>query len=135
MAIKAQGTTLQIQSTSPWSLIGGIKSYSGFDGEASEIDTTDLDSTAKEFILGLVDNGNLGLEIFPDYSDTGQDALRVLAISGNSTVFVLTLVDSPQTTATFTAFVKNAHSISGGVDAAIEGSVALKISGAVTWSS
>ena len=133
MAIKAQGTTLKVQSTSPWTAVGGVKSYSGFDGEASEIDTTDLDSTAKEFILGLVDNGNLGLEVFPDYSDAGQDILRALAISGNSDIFILTLVDT--TTATFTAFVKNAHSISGGVDAAVEGSVALKISGAVTWSS
>lgn len=132
MAIKAQGTTLTIDATA----IGGIKSYTGFDGEASEIDTTDLDSTAKEFILGLVDNGNFNMEIFPDYADTGQDALRTKAISGASAAFILTLNDgSPSTTGTFTAYIKNAHSISGGVDAAVEGSVSCKISGAVTWSS
>lgn len=130
MATSAQGTTLTIDATA----IGGIKSYSGFDGEASEIDTTDLDSTAKEFILGLVDNGGVSLDIFPDFTDAGQDALRTKALSGASAAFVLTLVDgSPQTTATFTAYVKNAHSLSGAVDAAIEGTVTLKVSGAVTW--
>jgi hypothetical protein len=113
--------------------IGNIKTYSGFDGEASEIDVTDLDSTAKEFILGLIDHGSIGIDYFTDFSDAGQDALRVAALSGASVDMILTLTDSPVTTATFTAFVKNAHKLDGGVDAANEGSAALKISGAVVW--
>jgi len=129
MAIKAQGTVLTIGGQT----IGNIKSYSGFDGEASEIDVTDLDSTAKEFILGLIDHGSFGLEWFPDFSDTGQDDLRAAALSGSSVAMIMTLVGSPETTATFTAFVKNAHSLSGSVDSATEGSAALKITGAVVW--
>jgi len=134
MAIKAQGSSLEIDATTPATAdvaIGGIKSFSGFDGEASEIDTTDLDSTAKEFILGLVDNGNIGLEFFPNYSDSGQDDLRANAIAGTSCTIKFTFPDT--STATFTAYVKNAHSLSGSVDAALEGSASLRISGAVTW--
>ena len=134
MAIKAQGSTLEIDATTPGTAdvaVGGIKSFSGFDGEASEIDTTDLDSTAKEFLLGLVDNGSINIEFFPDFSDSGQDDLRANAIAGTSATFQLTLPDG--STADFSGYVKNAHSLSGSVDSAVEGSCSIKISGAVTW--
>lgn len=39
------------------------KSYSGFDGQASEIDTTTLCSTAKEKVLGLQDFGGMSADM------------------------------------------------------------------------
>ena len=132
MAISAQNSTLTIDGTA----IGAIKSYSGFDGEASELDVTHLASTAKEFLIGLINNGTFGIEYFPDFTDAGQDALRAAAISGATVAMVLSLpTGSPMETATFNAVVKNAHSLSGAVDAPLEGSASLLISGAVTWSS
>jgi len=134
MAIKAQGTTLMIDATTPDTAdvpISGLKSFDGFDGEASEIDTTDLGSDAKEFMLGLVDNGAFSIEFFPNFSDVGQEDLRSNAAAGTSALFKLTLPDS--TTATFTGLVKNAQKLSGSVDSVVDGSASIKISGAVTW--
>lgn len=137
MAIDAQGITLQIAATgSPGTAdtaISDIKSYSGFDGEASEIDITTLDSTAKEFRTGLDDSGNLQIEFLPDFDDAGQNALRAAADSRQVKQFVLTLTDSPATTATFNGYVKQARSLSAGVDAVVEGSASIRITGSVTW--
>ena len=59
LTITAAGTATSVSFTA----IANVKSFSGFDGSASEIDVTNLDSTAKEFKLGLVDSGSLSMEI------------------------------------------------------------------------
>lgn len=111
--------------------IKGFLSYDGFDGSADDLDTTDLDSTAKEYISGLVDNGKFGFEIKRIAADPGQIALRAARTSGASTGFRLELPD--QSVATYNALVKTAP-ISGGVNAVMKGKVDTKIDGAVTWS-
>ena len=134
--IDSQGVTLQIETSTPATAdtaISGIKSFSGFDGEASEIDVTTLDSAAKEFRLGLDDSGSVTIEFFPDFDDAGQNALRTAADTRVAKTFLLTLTDSPATTAEFTAYVKSARSLSAGVDAVLEGTASLRITGAVTW--
>ena len=55
-AYTSGGTATPVQ----WTKISNVKSYTGFDGSASEIERTNFDSTAKEFILGLFDPGDLG---------------------------------------------------------------------------
>lgn len=130
-AIDAQGATLQVDNATPGTAdtaIANIKSFSGFDGEASEIDVTNLSSTAKEFKLGLKDFGSFSLEWNPDYSDAGQNVIR--AAGSNLKTFLLTLPNG--TTAGFQGYVKNGDSISGGVDGVIDGSVSIKITGSVT---
>src|SRR3990172_3649688 len=70
----------------PWSSAGtatpvtytqilGVKSFSKSGGGASEIDSTDLDSVAKEFLSGLVDYGEFSCEIHQKIGSTGQDAV------------------------------------------------------------
>lgn len=127
-AITAQGSSLSIDATD----IENITSFTGFDGEAAEIDITNLASIAKENLTGLIDNGSFSFEIHPDVSSgaTGQNALRAAAISGATAAFVLTLSDTG--TVGFSGVVKNAHSMTGGVDAAVAGSVSVKISGPLT---
>lgn len=132
-AITAQGSTLQIDGTTPGTAdvaISNVISFSGFDGEASEIDITNLDSTAKEKMAGLQDFGNFSFEFHPDYSDAGQDDLRDAQASGDLKTFLLTLSDA--TTVGFTAVVKNSQAISGGVDAPLAGSCSLSVSGSIT---
>jgi len=46
--------------------VSNVKSFNGFDGASSEIDVTNLDSTAKEVRLGLQDFGKLSFDINPD---------------------------------------------------------------------
>lgn len=131
-AISAQGATLMIGATgvTPTTKIANIKSYSGFDGEASEIDVTNLDSTAKEYRLGLQDFGSFTAEWNPDYSDAGQNEARAAQASGAVKAFLLTLPDG--TTMAFDGIVKNAQSASGGVDATHDGSISIRITGDLT---
>lgn len=130
-AISAQGTTVEVDDSvvgTPDVVINNIASFSGFDGEASEIDTTNLSSAAKEYKIGLKDFGSFSMEIHPDYDDDGQNVLRS---AGNSIkTFKVTLPNSK--TLTFEGLVKNADSLNGGIDAVLTGTVTVKISGPVT---
>lgn len=109
--------------------INGFVSYDGFDGSAGDLDVTDLDSVAMEFIAGLVDNGKFGFEVKRIKTDPGQIALRAALISGALKGFRLTLPDT--TVATWNALVKTMP-VGGGVNAVMKGKVELKISGAVS---
>lgn len=113
--------------------IANVRDFSGFDGAASEIDVTNLVSTAKEFRLGLTDAGQFTLNMDLDNSDAGQLALRAKQSSGVITNFKLVLPAGTTPTATFTAFVKK-FSVQGGVDAVAKSAIDLRITGAVTWS-
>ena len=110
--------------------INGLLSFDGFDGAADELDTTDLDSEAKEFVSGIKDEGKFGFEIKTVKADNGQIALRAARVSGNITGFKLELPDG--SVATFNALVKTIPT-SGGVNAVMKGKVDTKISGPVTW--
>ena len=113
-----------------WTKISNVKSYSGFDGSASEIERTNFDSTAKEFILGLFDPGAFAIEVDQDNSDAGQLALMTALVTGVAKSFKLLLPNG--NTATFTAYVKKFNS-QGAVDQAIRRSAELRISGSITW--
>ena len=129
-AIDAQGASFTFNSQT----VGQIQSFSGFDGEAADIDITTLASTAKEFRQGLQDFGNFSMEILRDPNDVGQDELFTSKAAQSTQTCVLTLPDDVVLNrATFTAYVKSL-TISGGVDDIVRGTVNLRITGAVTWS-
>lgn len=123
--ITAAGSATPVSFTN----IVNVRSFSGFDGAASEIDVTNLSSVAKEFVLGLVDSGQFTFEIDYDSDNSGHVALRAKQVSGVLSNFKMTLPDA--TVITFNAYVKK-FSLAGGVDAVIRSSVDLRISGAVT---
>lgn len=127
--ISAQGSTLTVVIVATPTEILGIKSYSGFDGQASEIDVTDLKSTAKEYRLGLRDFGNFSMEINRDGDDPGQAGLAALYGNGNVGVFQLTLPNGD--TYDFNALVKS-FPIAGSVDQVVTGTVQLRVTGDVT---
>lgn len=109
--------------------VGGMKSYNGFDGQGAEIDTTDFDSLAKEYSIGLQDFGNFGFDVNVRDADEGQMALNSLkAATGIAAAFVLTLRDGK--TRTFSAFCKS-FSEQGAVDDIVKASVSLRITGEV----
>lgn len=110
--------------------VNNFKSMNGFDGQASEIDVTNLSSTAKEIRLGLVDFGQIQFEMDHDNTDAGQAALLSNYNAGTSKQFQMTLPNA--NVATFTAFVKQ-FTKTLGVDQVVKGNVALRISGSVTW--
>lgn len=124
-ALTASGTA----TTNTFTNIANLKDFSGFDGAASEIDVTNLDSLAKEFHLGIVDPGQFTLNIDYDNANAGHTALRSKQSSGLLSSFKLTLPNA--SVITFTGFVKK-FSLAGGVDAVAKTAVDIRISGAVT---
>lgn len=130
--IKTQGTVITIENNlAAAQTIGGHTTISDLEsGEASEIDVTNLASTAKEFELGLVDNGSFTLECITDLADVGQAAAEEARTSGESREMVITLVSGD--IATFEALVKAAPK-SGGVDDVWRTTYSIRINGAIAW--
>lgn len=128
-AIDAQGTTFTINGVA----VGGILSFTGLDGEASDIDITTLDSLAKEFRQGLQDFGNFTLELNRDQNDLGQMEMFDQKAAQTASTCVLSFPDDVAlNVVTFSAYVKS-MSLAGGVDEIIRGTANLKITGAVVW--
>jgi hypothetical protein len=124
-AITATGTA----TSTTFTAIANIHDFSGFDGAASELDRTNLDSLAKEFGLGLTDPGQFTFNIDYDSTNAGHIALRSKQVSGIISSFQLTLPNGA--VPTFSAYVKK-FSLAGGVDALAKTAVDLRITGAVT---
>lgn len=110
--------------------VAEVSSVAGFDGQAPEIDTTHLRSTAKEYLLGLQDFGNLTLNVFLKNADAGQVELRNLKESGDAAVFTITLSDG-----TVSAFVGRVSqfTFSAERDGAVSGQVTIRITGQPAW--
>ncbi|WP_186270012.1 phage tail tube protein [Burkholderia gladioli] len=134
-AISAQGSKFYIDTAADgaaqptWTQVKNCKSYSGFDGSATEIDVTDLDSTAKEKRLGLMDNGSFSIDVNVNMADPGQAAMKTAQKASSLEQFKLEYPDGSADT--FAASVKS-FPISGATDAVITSTIALTISGAVT---
>ena len=111
--------------------INGLQTFDGLDGEASDLDVTDLDSTAMEYINGLVDEGKFGFQAKRLAADNGQIAMIAARASGAVTGLKLTLPDA--SVATFNVLVKSVP-ISGAVNTVMKGSFGCKITGSVVWS-
>lgn len=109
--------------------VNNLKTFTGFDGEASEIDVTNLSSVAKEYRLGITDPGKFSIEVDQDNVDAGQLAVRASQVAGTLKAYKLLLPDGH--TFTFSAFCKKFAS-SLGVDQVVKGSIDFRISGAIT---
>lgn len=131
-AIEAQGTKFEIGVGDPavYTQVC-VKTFSGPGGSAAVIDTTTLCSTAKEKRMGLADEGQFSFTINYVPGDAGHEALRAARASREPTPFRLTFSDTPATVWEFTGFVLS-FSVSGAVDAVIEASVTIEITGAIT---
>ena len=78
-ALATQGITVKVGDgamTEVFTTIAEVTGFSGPTTEAAEIETTTLSSTAKEFIAGLVDNGEVTLEVNAVVKDTQHRQIR-----------------------------------------------------------
>lgn len=134
--LKSQGTGIYLgDGASPqvYTEIAQVTNISGPDGSANEIDVTTLDSAAKEYLIGLADEGNVTLDVVFDSATTATQhaALRTARNNGTTQHFQIRLTDSPRTTLTFDGLV-SAFSLDVQTDDAIRASYTLRITGAVT---
>ncbi|MBN3852811.1 hypothetical protein G3N59_05400 [Paraburkholderia sp. Ac-20340] len=134
-AISAQGSKFFVNTADEgasapiWTPVANVISFTGFDGTATEIDVTNLDSVAKEKRLGLIDFGSMSLDVHRNVDDPGQAAL--LAAQKSSAVVDCKLQYPDGTADGFEAYCKSFNA-AGGVDAVLTATIGLTITGAVT---
>jgi hypothetical protein len=109
--------------------VGEITDFDGPSGSASVIDTTNLQSTAKEKLMGLPDEGQFSLTINRQPDDAGQLAVSAARKARTEKNFKLTLSDG--SVLSFAGYVLG-DTWSGGVDGKVSGSITIEISGAVS---
>lgn len=153
--ILTQGTELWVLDTtaSPDALlkIANATGFNDFGEQADDIEVTNLDSTAKEFVTGLPDNGELTLPInVADVAShrwlkanvgTGQRFQFCIGYSDGTadpTIGSGPVITAPasRTSDIFEASVKSFRKSASGNEV-VRGTVTLRISGAITteWAS
>lgn len=115
-----------------WLVIANAKDFDGFNGSASEIDTTHMGSDAMEYQKGLADSGTLTFNADTDPLDAGQLAFIVaLGLTGASS-FKAFRLKYPGVTGRrlWKGFAKK-FSEAGGTNAVARSSGEIRISGVV----
>jgi hypothetical protein len=145
MAFPVQGTeifwsTSTAASTSTACQVGEITNFTGPGGSAPEIDVTNINSVAKEFLIGLMDYGEVSFGINLNLSDTAQVAMRADCVAATKPKrkcvikFNDSTADASRTKAIFDAYGKT-FSITGNTDDAVRATLAIRVTGGVTFSS
>lgn len=114
-----------------WTQINNLLTFKGFDGQANEIDTTNMSSVAKEFMLGIQDFGHFTFDVNKDFTDAGQVSCDAAKRAGTQKSFKLVLPNGK--TATFSGYVKNSP-LDGSVDQVLKVTgVSIRITGDVVY--
>ena len=140
-ALDSQGVVISYgDGASPqvYTAIPEVTSLQGPGGQANEIDVTDLNSTAKEFRMGLQDEGSITMDILYIPANTAHAALRTARAGQTLTAFQIAFTDGSATSSPiaatrwqFDGFVLG-FEISNAVDDVTKASVTIRVSGAVT---
>jgi predicted secreted protein len=129
-AVASAGATVTIKVGAGTAvLIKGLNDFSGLGGgSAAVIDVTDLDSPAKEKLMGVKDEGSVSLNFNYIAADAGQIAAFGARDSVTLCTFVITIPKVKKFT--FDAFVTTAE-VSGGVDQKVALAIGLEITGSI----
>jgi hypothetical protein len=140
-ALAFQGTLFKVGNGASPEVFTTIAEFRGFDGpsgSATVLDASTTESTVKEKLKGLFDEGQLSGNLYFDPTDiNGQGVLwdaRKLSGAAAEKNFQLVFPDSPNTILTIPGFVQS-FNVTGQVDGLIEASITIEISGEVTISS
>lgn len=140
-AVKSQGTVFSISETNAAGdpiVIEGVVSVSDVDsGQASEIDTTVLSSTAKEYMMGLMDSGSFTMALRFNLDDPGQAEMMLARMDSNPRTFVMTLNATNPTLAdnefTATVYVTQFGVGEVATDNYVTGSATFRVTGLGVW--
>lgn len=110
-----------------------VKDFKPSGAQVSKIDVTNLDSTAKEYVAGLVDNGDFSMSVNYVAGDAGQAACKVAFEASLTKTFKIVAPNAD--TFTFSAFVMKFPEVpSGAVDGVLMGDMTVQITGSVVKS-
>ena len=128
MSKHAYGTTLTWDSIA----IAGLTNINGVEVTADTVDVSTHDSTSayKEFVVGMLDGGEVTLEGYFDYTDTtGQHAMFTDMAARASKTGIITFPSATGTTWTFTAVITGLKIGDAPVDGVLAFTATLKITG------
>lgn len=131
----AFGTLIAIDNGGSYGTIAYVRDIGGPNISLDTIEVTTHSSTGgwREFIAGLLDGGEVSLDLFIDLSQATQgNSTGLLSELTGRTVEGFRITWPDASTATFNALVTNWEP-GAVVDGALSGSVTLKITGAVTF--
>lgn len=135
MAIKSQTSVVYVSNenadstaygSATFDKIGEVTNIGAPSGEAADIDTTHLESTGKEYLIGLPDEGNIELSMNAISGDAGHTELLTAQTAANRRW--LKIIWSNGSVWYIKCLVKK-YVWSAGVDAKIEASASFRLSG------
>lgn len=129
----ALGTVLRVEDDSDFVAVGHLTSIGVPGPTKPEIDVTDFDSVAAEFLPGLPDFGTLEFSGFYNAEDTGQSLLFADAQDPDAPVRSFQIDFERQNVRfEFDAYVASFQPTAGGVGEAYTFEGSLRVTGAVT---
>lgn len=132
-AIDGHGTTLHYDATTtadPTNAVGEVVSIGGPNLSRPMIESTNMDSTAREFISGgFYDVGTIDVEIQYNPGTTAQDAMTTALTAGTQHAFKITWSDTSK--AVFEGFVES-FSVTAEMEDRLTASMSIRTTGAVT---
>tara|TARA_Y100000310_G_C20252721_1_gene609850 strand:- start:192 stop:605 length:414 start_codon:yes stop_codon:yes gene_type:complete len=137
MAIISNGTTVKLgDGASPevFTALDEVISISGPSETAPIVDVTALDDTARAYLRGIEDGGEVTIECHWDPDDTlGQVAAKTAFVAQTTDNWKITFTDSPASVFSFAAMVIGwATDVT--LDQSVKATIGLKLDGGITLS-
>lgn len=136
-AVLGSGATLQLGSgASPqvYTTIAEVLRCGPIGSTNPEVDVTNLDSTAKEYIAGLADGNTVDFDMNWLVGNTQQESLRTSQASGSTVNLRMVWNTSPQTNAQFDLVLLTFEMGETTPEQQVTASVSGRISGSIVWS-
>jgi len=133
--ISSQGILLHVNvdgSPSNMQKVGNVKTFTGPGGQASVLDASNLESTFKEKLIGLPDEGQFSFGINVDPADAVHLALKTARRNRTLCEFRVTLTNTALTKLVFFGYIVGLQ-LSGGVDQIVNAAITIEIDGEVNW--
>lgn len=137
VAVLGSGATLQLGSgASPqvYTTIAEVLRCGPIGSTNPEVDVTNLDSTAKEYIAGLADGNSVEFDVNWISSNTQHTTLRSSTAAGSTVHIKMVWPTSPETTAVFELVLLSFEMGETTAESQLTASISGRITGAITWS-
>ena len=136
-AVLGSGATLQLGSgASPqvYTTIAEVLRCGPIGSTNPEVDVTNLDSTAKEYIAGLADGNSLEFDVNWISGNTEQTSLRTSQAAGSTVNIKMVWPTSPNTTAVFDLVLLSFEISETSAESQVMASISGRITGSIAWS-
>jgi len=137
VAVLGKNATLQLGSgASPqvYTTIAEVLRCGPIGSTNPEVDVTNLDSTAKEYIAGLADGNNVEFDVNYIAGNTQQDSLRTSQAAGSTVNLRMVWQTSPNTNAQFDLVLLGFQMGETSAETQVSATVSGRISGSIYWS-